>query len=228
MILQPNKIYFHLKLSYNYFSRQKSNMNKFAIISLIIISLSQITFAQQGKGVDTQTQKITENKTVTNGTSVGKNIDWGKGKTKIRSKIANPYKLNSRRDVLVETILGILEEKKLFVDQASSKIKDGIIVTQPFIFAKGAVIAKNELNRFADLPSSDSVWTRGRYSLTIEIQSIDGIKNNITVTAKIEGRTENGLGSEWVTVPSNGEAEDDFLNDLVELLSSEPTEPTDN
>ncbi|MCU0239650.1 MAG: hypothetical protein MUC29_09425 [Pyrinomonadaceae bacterium] len=201
-------------------------MKKIFPLILFICLISSYAVAQQGKGIDSQTKKINENKTVNSGSKVGKEITFGGGKTKTAERLPNPYRLNARRDVLTETIVNVLEEKKLFLDEASSKLKDGIIITQPFVFAKGAVITKNELFRFADLPNNDSVWTRGRYSLTIEIQSIDGIKNIVTVTAKIEGRTENGLGSEWVTVPSNGEAENLFLMSLAEQLSGEiPEEP---
>lgn len=200
-------------------------MKKFIHSVCFILIFITFSFAQQGKGVDSQTQKITENKTVTNGTKVGKEFTWGKDKTKTQERFANPYRLNARRDVLIQTILDILEEKKLFIDDASSKLKDGIIVTQPFIFAKGVVTTKNELFRYADLPNNDAAWTRGRYSLTIEVQSVDGIKNNVAVTAKVEGRTETGLGSEWVTVNSNGEAENEFLAALVEVLVGSNEEP---
>jgi hypothetical protein len=98
-------------------------------------------------------------------------------------------------------------------------MKDGFIVSQPFIFARGAIITRNELNRYAVLESSDQSWTRGRYTLIIEIQSIDGIQNNVSVTAKVEGRSGNGLVSEWTTLQSTGAAEDEFLAKLVEMIT---------
>ncbi len=128
-------------------------------------------------------------------------------------------------------IVDALREKKLVVDEASSRPKDGIIVTQPFVFAKGSVITQNELNRYATLESSDSAWTRAQYTLTIEVQPIDGIQNNVSVNAKVEGRAANGLMSEWLTVKSSGVAEDEFLSKLVELVtgnSPEPTQDTDH
>ena len=62
-------------------------------------------------------------------------------------------------------------------------------------------------------------WTRAQYTLTIEVQAIDGIQNNVSVNAKVEGRAGNGLTSEWVTVKSAGVAEDEFLSKLVELVT---------
>ena len=191
----------------------------YSVIAVIIFSF--VAFAQNTqKGVDTQTQKIKEetNKT-TRSNDVSKSWDFGAGKTKVSERLANPYRLNSRRDVLVETILSVLKDQKLIVDESSSRLNDGIIVTQPYIFAKGAVITRNELNRYAVLPNSDAPWTRGRYTLTVEVQSIDGIQNNVSVTSKVEGRSENGLRSEWTTLQSTGAAENEFLKKLVELVT---------
>ena len=112
----------------------------------------------------------------------------------------------------------VLKERKIIVDESASRLSDGIIVTQPFVFAKGAIITRNELSRYAIL-SGDTPWTRGRYTLTIEVQSIDGIQNNVSVLAKVEGRAENGLISEWSTLQSTGVAEDEFLAKLVEMVT---------
>lgn len=185
------------------------------------------------KGVDAQTKTIKEegNKVTTRGNDVTRTFDWGKGKTKTRELLPNPYKLTSRRDVLVSTIVDTLREKKIVVDEASSRPKDGMIVTQPFVFAKGSVVTQSELNRYGILEDSYSSWTRAQYTLTIEVQSIDGVQNNVTVNAKVEGRAGNGLTSEWITVRSSGVAEDEFLAKLVEMVtgtSPNPVQDTDN
>ncbi|MGB7069121.1 MAG: hypothetical protein WBD22_06470 [Pyrinomonadaceae bacterium] len=198
-----------------------------SIVSIIfaLVVISSNTYGQ--KGIDSQTQKIKEenNKTTTRGAEASRTIDWGRGKTKTRERLANPYKLNSRRDALVSTIIGALKEMKMVVDEASSRIGDGLIVTQPHVFAKGPVIAQTELHRYGDLPSADSAWSRGRFTLAIEVQSIDGIQNHVSVIAKIEGRAGNGLISEWTTVPSSGEAEDEFLAKLVEIATGISPDP---
>jgi hypothetical protein len=179
------------------------------------------------KGVDPQTQTIkSEGNKVTSRTSdVSRSFDWGEGKTKVRERLANPYKLNSRRDVLIATIVDALRERKIVVDEASSRLKDGFIVTQPFVFAKGAVVTQNELGRYGILERSDSAWIRGQYTLIIEVQSIDGIQNNVSVNAKVEGRAGSGLTSEWVTVRSSGVAEDEFLAKLIELVTGTSPDP---
>lgn len=198
-------------------------MNKIFLLFLAVGLFSSAIFAQ--KGIDTQTQKIKEegSKTTTgtqkSNDADGRSLDWGKGKTKVRAQLANPYKMNSRRDILIENVIEILNEQKLIVNESASRKNDGVIVTEPLIFAKGAVISRNELNRYAILPNSDTSWSRGRYTLTVEIQSIDGIQNNVSVTAKVEGRSENGLLSEWTTLQSTGAAEDEFLVKLVEMVT---------
>ncbi|HBE81861.1 MAG TPA: hypothetical protein DDW24_03660 [Blastocatellia bacterium] len=173
------------------------------------------------KGIDTQTQKIKDdtNKTTSRETDVTRSFDWGKGKTQTRERLANPYQLNARRDVLVEMIQQVLREKKIVIDEPSSRLNDGIIITQPFVFGKGPTIATAELKRYGILEFADTAWSRGQYSLTIEVQSIDGVKNNVSVNAKVEGRSGTGLTTEWVTVRSSGLAEEEFLTKLVEAVT---------
>lgn len=201
-------------------------MNKKLLGSVFIIFVvASAAFAQ--KGVDAQTKTIKEegNRVTSRTNDVTRSFDWGKGKTKVRDRLPNPYKLNSRRDVLIEMIIDTLREKKIFIDDASSKPQDGLLITQPFVFAKGSVITQNELNRYAVLESSYSTWIRAQYTLTIEVQSIDGIQNNVSVNAKVEGRAGSGLISEWVTVRSSGAAEDEFLAKLVEMVTGTSPDP---
>ena len=193
------------------------------LVALVLVTLALFGYqaAQAQKGIDTQTTVIKNdaNKTTTYPTEPSRSFDWGKGKTQVRDRLPNPYKVNSRRNVLIETIMSILKERKMIVDEASSRIADGIIITQPYVFSKGPVITQNELKRYGVLSYSDTAWSRGQYSLTIEVQSIDGIQNNVAVNAKVEGRAGSGFSSEWSTVPSSGLAEDEFLAKLVEMVT---------
>jgi hypothetical protein len=195
-------------------------MNKLTLLFTLTCICAATTAAQ--KGIDTQTEKIKAegNKTTTRTGDATRSFDWGKGKTKVREMLPNPYKMNSRRDVLIETIVGVLRDKKIIVDEAASRPGNGIIITEPFVFAKGAVISQNELNRYAIFQNQyQTGWTGGKYTLTIEVQSIDGIQNNVSVIAKVEGRSGNGLMSEWTTLQSSGVAEDEFLAKLVEMVT---------
>ena len=206
---------------------------RFSALSLLLVASVNATFAQV-KGVDTQTQKIKETtkSTTSRETDATRSFDWGKGKTQVRERLANPYRMASRRDVLVETIKQVIKDQKMMVDEASSRFADGIVVTQPFVFTKGAVIAQSELSRYAVLDSFERSWSRGRYTLIIEVQSIDGVQNNVSVNAKIEGREGAGLMTEWRTLQSSGLAEDEFLKVLVEAVTGVMVDPvqdtTDN
>jgi hypothetical protein len=200
------------------------------LITAVILAIASplAVFAQ--KGVDSQTQRIKEdtNKTTSRGSDATRSFDWGKGKTRTRDRLPNPYQLNARRDVLVRIIQDVLREKKIVIDEASSRLSDGVIVTQPYVVGKGPVIALAELKRYGVLEFADNAWSRAQYALVIEVQSIDGVRNNVSVNAKVEGRSGNGLMTEWLTVQSSGLAEDEFLSKLVEMVTGiSPDEPQD-
>lgn len=200
-------------------------MYKFFSLVFVAFALTLTAFGQ--KGVDSQTKTIKDegNKVTSRTNDVSRSFNWGKGKTKIREQLANPYKFTARRDVLIGMVVDALRENKLVVDEAASRPRDGVIITLPFVFAKGSVITQNELNRYAILEASYSSWMRAQYSLTIEVQAIDGLQNYVSVNAKVEGRAGNGLTSEWVTVKSSGAAEDEFLAKLVELVTGVSPDP---
>src|SRR6266404_4457906 len=77
-------------------------------------------FAQ--KGIDTQTEKIKSegDRELSRQNDVGRSLSWGKGKTQVRDRLANPYQLNGRRDALVSAIIDVLRDQKIVVDEASS------------------------------------------------------------------------------------------------------------
>jgi hypothetical protein len=143
-------------------------------------------------------------------------MDFGKGRTPETPPLPNPYRLSGRRDVIINAVQDLMRDRKLVVDESASRLADGIIVSQPYTFTKGAVVAEADLSRYAGIPASSARgWTRGRYTLTVEIQPIDGSTANIAVNAKIEGRTDGATGAEWTTLRSSGLAEDQFLEGLI-------------
>ncbi|MGH9820943.1 MAG: hypothetical protein ACRD43_12325, partial [Pyrinomonadaceae bacterium] len=118
-----------------------------------------------------------------------------------------------------------LKDRKVVVDEAASRFKDGIIITQPYVVAKGAVIAQNELGRYAVLLDPNAAWTRGQLTYTIEVQSIDGVHNNVSVNVKVEGRSGNGIMPEWISLRSSGLAEDELMSKIVEAVTGVSPEP---
>jgi len=205
------------------------------LFAMFLVSLAAPAAFAQEKGVDTQSQKVRDtgsnrsagvNGNKTDVGTAGSGINFGKGKTKETPALPNPYRVTARRDELMKTISDLLRDRKLIVDDAASRPNEGIIVTQPFTFIKGAVVAESELNRYADIETSTTRgWTRGRYTLTVEVQPIDGVSANVSVNAKIEGRTDGAIGAQWITLPSNGEAEQEFLTALVEAMGGTPARP---
>lgn len=197
-----------------------------SLLTLCLLFLIAPAAMAQEKGVDTQSQKVREDGSsrsagVNGGkTDVGTSksgINFGGGKTPEVRHLPNPYRVTSRRDALLKAITDLMRDRKLIVDDAASRPDEGIIVAQPYTFIKGAVITESELSRFARVETSDARgWTRARYTITVEVQPIDGMSANVSVNAKIEGRTDGVTGAEWITLPSNGTAEQEFLVALLE------------
>lgn len=191
---------------------------------LMVMILSAISVCSQGKGVDKTGERVRDSATSgVKSTSTGRGIDFGKGRTPETPPLPNPYRFAARRDVILNAIAEVMRDRKLIVDEAASKPADGIIVSQPYTFIKGAVVTQAELGRYSDVTTSVSRgWTRGRYTLTVEVQPIDGNSANVSVNAKIEGRTDGATGAEWITIPTSGFVEDEFLAALVTSVTGGP------
>jgi hypothetical protein len=197
------------------------------IIALFVSLVCSLAVLGQGKGVDKSNERVRDSGTrapASNGsktdTGAGRGIDFGKGRTRDAPPLPNPYRLTARRDVLLTAIQDLMRDRKMVVDEAASKPADGIIVSQPFTFIKGVVVSQAELSRYAEVPvSSARGWTRGRYTLTVEVQPIDGSSANVSVNAKIEGRTDGATGAEWTTLRSTGLVEEEFLAALVTAVT---------
>lgn len=198
-------------------------------VGLVALMMCAMTVVgQAAKGVDKQNERVrdtgTDRTPANNGaktdTGAGRGFDFGSGRTPEAPPLPNPYRMTARRDVLMTAIQDLMRDRKLIVDDAASKIPEGIVVTQPYTFIKGAVVSQAEISRYADVPVSTSRgWTRGRYTLTVEVQPIDGTSANVFVNAKIEGRTDGATGAEWTTLRSTGLAEDQFLSGLVTAIT---------
>jgi hypothetical protein len=197
---------------------------------LISCTCASLAFAQ-GKGIDKQNERVrdtgSERVPANNGSKTdvgaGRGIDFGKGRTPDVPPLPNPYRITARRDAILQGVQDVMRDRKLVVDEAASRITDGIIVSQPYTFIKGVVVSESELSRYASVPTSTTRgWTRGRYTLTVEVQPIDGVSANVSVNAKIEGRTDGATGAEWVTLRSTGLAEEEFLSTLVSAVTGSP------
>ncbi|MDX6559614.1 MAG: hypothetical protein QOF72_2663 [Blastocatellia bacterium] len=197
--------------------------------SLLVVVIAAASAFGQGKGVDSQNQRITDNSSnrapANNGAkqdvgTTGSGINFGKEKSSPTTALPNPYRLTARRDAIIKAVGEVMRDRKLIIDDATSKPDEGIIVSQPYTFIKGAVVTQSELYRYAGIDNSNSrSWTRGRYTITVEVQPIDGTSANVSVNAKIEGRTDGPTGAEWTTLQSSGFAEQEFLSALIESVT---------
>ena len=117
---------------------------------LILIACSLPAFAQAAKGVDKQNERVrdsgSERTPANNGNKTdvgaGRGMDFGRGKTAETPPLANPYRLAGRRDVIINAVQDLMRDRKLVVDESASRLADGIIVSQPYTFTKGAVVAE--------------------------------------------------------------------------------------
>src|SRR5918995_1347101 len=203
-------------------------MLRLTIGLLMLIACSLPAFAQAAKGVDKQNERVRDSGTdrtpANNGNKTdvgtGRGMDFGRGRTPEAPPLPNPYRLTGRRDVIITAVQDLMRDRKLVVDENASRLSDGIIVSQPFTFTKGSVVAEADLSRYADVPASNARgWTRGRYTLTVEVQPIDGTTANVAVNAKVEGRSDGATGAEWTTLRSTGLAEDQFIEGLVAAVT---------
>ena len=199
------------------------------ICSLVILAAALAVSAQaQEKGVDQQNERVRESGTnrqpAVNGgkldTGAGRGIDFGKGRTPTPPPLPNPYRFSIPNDVLTKSIIELMAERKLILDESSSKPEQGLLISQPYTFTRGSVVTTSELNRLAEVPRADQGnWTRGRYTMIVEIQPIDGANSNVSVNARVEGRSDNVIGAEWITLRSVGTAEQEFLAALIEKVT---------
>jgi len=200
---------------------------KFAVALLIVILTSAPSWSQ-GKGGDKQSERVRDNgirQAGDNGskTDVGTGRGMDFGRAPALPPLPNPYRFSARRDVILKAITDVMRDRNLIVDEAASKPADGIIVSQPYTFIKGAVVTQAELGRYADISTSIARgWTRGRYTITVEVQPIDGNSANVAVNAKIEGRTDGATGAEWTTLNTVGLVEEEFLSALIENITGAP------
>jgi hypothetical protein len=200
----------------------------FALVFVLVVAAG--AFAQ-GKGVDQSEERVRDEgsgrEPANNGsktdTGTGRGIRFGKEKSAPVPLIPNPYRFTSRRDDVIKAVVSTMRDHKMVLDEAASRPVDGIIISQPYTFSKGAVISQAELNHYADAPTMQTRgWTRGRYTLIVEIQAIDAVTTNVSVNAKVEGRTDGASGAEWTTLRSSGVAEQEFLNTVIESITGAP------
>lgn len=201
------------------------------LLAIALLAIACSVCAAQEKGVDQQNDRIRDSSNnrqpAVNGskvdTGVGRGMDFGKGKTQAPPPLPNPYRFQVPNDVLTKAVQELMRERKLILDETVSKPETGLLVSQPYTFTRGTVVTASELFRFAEVPRTEQGnWTRGRYTLIVEIQPIDSSNTNVSLNARLEGRSDSALGGEWLSLRSNGTAEKEFLVALITKITGAP------
>jgi len=201
------------------------------IFAAFVVYICSVNINAQSNGSDRQNERIrdagSDRLPANNGSKTdvgtGRGIDFGRGRVAPTALLPNPLRITARRDVLMKTVEELMRERKLILDTAASKPDEGILISQPFVFSRGAIVTDSELNRYASLPAeSRRNWTRGRYTLIVEVQPVDAISANVTANARIEAKAESVSGTEWVSIQSSGIAEQEFLAALSARLNGDP------
>ena len=91
------------------------------LFAVIVVLIAASCAFGQGKGVDTQSKRISDgssNKAPANngakqdtGTT-GSGINFGGGKTAAKPVIPNPYRLTARRDAIIRAVSEVMRDRK--------------------------------------------------------------------------------------------------------------------
>lgn len=208
--------------------------NKILGVAVLMFACAAASaYAQQSKGVDRQSERVRDagsNRVPGKNGSVqdvgtGRGIDFGRGRTPAATSLPNPLRLTAGRAELMRAVEDVMRERKLILDTAATNRDAGIFVTQPYTFSRGALVTDSELTRFAQRTSDDDTdrnFNRARYTMIVEVQLIDNVTANVSVNARVEARGESLAGPEWVSLPSSGIVEQEFLTDLASKLGDAP------
>jgi hypothetical protein len=134
--------------------------------------------------------------------------------------LPNPMIMAAARDDVRNAAKQLLETRAISLDKedCNQQTGDCVLVTKTVEFIRG-ITAKSQLQHYCDLPISDvRSWSKGRYSLKIQISPASPTTAQVGIYAKFEGETEGAIGQEWVTLNSKGILEDGLLRCLDERV----------
>ena len=102
-------------------------VKKFSFALVLTLIVTGVGYSQ-GKGVDKQSERVRDGGSsrtpASNGgkqdTGAGRGFDFGKGKSHAVGKLANPYRLTGRRDVIIKSVQDVMRDRKLIVDYGAS------------------------------------------------------------------------------------------------------------
>ena len=134
-------------------------------------------------------------------------------KKKAEPFLPNPYMIGSPRDEVLTATKQIFEAREIPLDKEDCNQLTGecTLISKPVIFIKGTT-TKSQLEHYCEVPAANiRNWTKGRYTLRIQISPTSPRNAQVGVYCKFEGMADNFTGNEWVTLNSKGELEDKML-----------------
>jgi hypothetical protein len=137
-------------------------------------------------------------------------------KPKSEPPLDNPYPISVPREQVIQAATEILKVCSIPIDEEQSRPAEGKLVTKNVVFSRG-VTTKNDLEHLATMPAGEvRNWQQGRYSLEITSLPIDATKSQIMVTAHVQGKIADALGSNrWIDGQSTGILEDQVIRGLA-------------
>ena len=137
-------------------------------------------------------------------------------KPKTEKHLPNPMIIGASRDDLRSVAKQMLETREIPLDKEECGPQSGecTLISKPVIFIKG-ITTRSQLEHYCDVPAAHvRNWTKGRYSLRIQISPSSTTTAQVGVYAKFEGMTDGVLENEWIPLSSKGELEDSLLRCL--------------
>ncbi|HET9531531.1 MAG TPA: hypothetical protein VFQ92_14330 [Blastocatellia bacterium] len=141
-------------------------------------------------------------------------------KPKSEKPLPNPLIVNVSRDESLTVIKQMLETREIPVDKEDCNQTTGecTLVSKPVIFIKG-IQTRSQLEHYAEVPVAVvRNWSRGRYTLRIQVAPASPKTAQIGIYARFEGMADGVVGAEWVSLTSKGELEDRLLRCIQERI----------
>src|SRR5438477_2879421 len=122
----------------------------YSLALIVLIGATSVVFGQ-GKGVDSQNQRITDtgnsraagnNGTKQDTGTTGSGINFGKDKTRSTTALPNPYRVTGRRDVLLRAVADVMRDRKLIVDDGAAKTRERSNYRQAYTLVEWAVFTQ--------------------------------------------------------------------------------------
>jgi hypothetical protein len=141
-------------------------------------------------------------------------------KPKAEKPLPNPSILQASRDDLLKLVKQLLETREVALDKEDCNPANGecTLISKPVIFIKG-IQTRSQLEHYCEVPTATGRnWSKGRYTLRIQINPASTRTSQVGVYARFEGMTEALTGSQWVQLASKGELEDKLLRCIQDRL----------